>query len=321
MSSELNEQEPAEEQRQEQASTQQERLQDEPEIKDVPGSDHGSSRRNREVVCVVLLLAIMIATTFVGVFVAVKNANETNTDLVGNNSTATAPEYRLPVKPEPIVTSDQQELDMIISELSSNIFLSEKASLIPNTVAALLAANTDDADPYIKAAAWITSVDTMNVQQDVVARFVLATIYYINFGASWKRSTNWMTATAYHCDWYGVNCCEEVIGSVVCQLDSFGQVVELDLYKNDLAGPIPTSVVLLPYLHAMYLNENSLTGSIPGKELVSMTNFGKLYAQYNYLNGTLPEALSASTVIGKCRWIYMRECNRVLWFVFQLTRR
>ncbi len=212
---------------------------------------------------------------------------------------STVPVYQLPLKPEPMIITDQEELDMIISELTKNNFLSEKVSIIPDTVNALLSANSNDADSYIKAAAWVTSIDTMNVKQDVIARFVLATIYYMNGGVSWNNSTNWMSAASYHCDWYGVNCCEELFGSVVCEFDSFGQVTELDLYRNNVSGPIPTSVVLLPYLHAMYLNENSLTGHIPATELASMPNFGKLYAQYNYLNGTISQDWKELSSIGK----------------------
>ena len=301
MISESTEEEPVEEQRQEQAPTQQEQSQREHKTNDDTETGCWGSYSRREVICIVATLVLMIAVTFTGVFVAVNNANASSQELdAGNTASDLFSEYKLPVKPAPIVITDQQELDMIIKEISSNAVLSEKASKIPNTITALLAANTDDADSYIKAASWITSVDTMNVQQDVMARFVLASIYYRNAGTSWKNSTNWLSPTMYHCDWYGVNCCEEVIGSVVCRRDSFGQVLELDFYKNNLAGPIPTSVVLLPFLHALYLNENSLTGSIPAKELASMTNFGKFYAQYNYLNGTVSDEIMASTSIGKC---------------------
>jgi hypothetical protein len=86
--------------------------------------------------------------------------------------------------------------------------------------------------------------------------------------------------------------CENAYGAAVCQLDSFGQVVELDFYKNNLAGPIPKVMVLLPFLHVMYMNKNSLTGPIPSDAIVSMPNFGKLYAQYNALTGTIPAELS-----------------------------
>jgi hypothetical protein len=316
MSSELNENETIDGQRQEQAPIPQEAVQNEPELKDddvvnAESSQCSSRRRRREVVCVVIILATVIAATIVGVVVAVNNAaHRTNAYLNGGNASAVSAdartEFTLPVPPEPILISDQQELDMIITELSRNNLLSDKASILPTTVAAVGAANTDDADPYVQAAAWITSVDTRNVQQDVMARFVLATIYYINAGKSWKNLTNWMLGTAYHCDWYGVTCCEELFGSVVCQLDSFGQIVELDFYRNNLTGPIPTSVVVLPYLHALYLNENSLTGSVPAIELASMTNLGKFYAQYNYLNGTLPDTLSVSTSIGKLSPSFIR---------------
>ena len=304
MTFEWNEPQPVEEQLQaQQASVSPEQPQREHEVNDSKeqAGRWGSCSR-REVICVALILLLMISMTFTGIFVAV---NKSNSAAV---SDSTVPVYRLPVKPEPMIITDQEELDMIISELAKNNFLSEKVSIIPETVTALLSANSDHADSFVKAASWVTRIDTMNVKQDVIARFVLATIYFMNGGVSWNNSTNWLSAASYHCDWYGVNCCEELIGSVVCEIDSFGQVTELDLYRNNVHGPIPTSVVLLPYLHAMYLNENSLTGHIPAKELASMLNFGKLFAQYNYLNGTISQDWKESSSIGKRLLVSFHSC-------------
>jgi hypothetical protein len=259
------------------------------------------SRSRKEVLVVIGIIVVMILATVCGVYFAAKNANQTDSATTDSNepvpNTKIDPvtgklvsAYELPKKPENIIITDQEELDMIITAIANSNITSEKVAIIPKTVAELGTASLDDADPFIKAAAWLTNVDKTNVQQDVIQRFVLAVIFHTTNGGSWKNSTNWLTSS-YHCDWYGVKCCEDTFGTAVCKMDSFGEIIELDFYKNNLVGPLPTVVVHLPYLHVLYLNKNKLTGSIPADAFNAMPNFAKLYAQYNALSGTIPADL------------------------------
>jgi cytoskeletal protein RodZ len=169
-------------------------------MKDYKETGRWGVRSRREVVCVLVLILLMIIATVTGVFVAWKNANKkppmstepvgiTKIDPVTGNVVSA---YELPKKPEPVIVSDQEELDMILNALSTNKILAEKVSIVPNTVAALSAASGDDADPFVKAAAWVTSVDSTNVQQNVIARFALAVMFHTTNGGSWKNATNWL---------------------------------------------------------------------------------------------------------------------------------
>jgi hypothetical protein len=272
-------------------------------VKDVNETGRWGNRSRREIYCAVTIILMMIVATITGVVVAVKKSNKNDsTEPVGLTKVdpitgETVSAYELPVKPAPTIITDQEELDMILSELSSNSILSDKVSAIPNTVAAL--ASTSSADPFTQAASWLTNVDATNAKEDVISRFALAVVFYTTNGTSWTNATNWLSSE-YHCNWFGVSCCDNMIGVAVCRPDSFGQIVELDLYKNNLVGPIPTSVVLLSSLHVMYLSKNGLTGSLPGQALASMKNFAKLYAQYNYLTGTIPSELANLTTLSKC---------------------
>lgn len=279
-------------------------------MNDVKDTGRWGSRSRREVLAVVAAIIVMIVATATGVYLAAKNANQSNVEEPANNepvgNTKLDPvtgklvsAYELPKKPENILISDQQELDMIISALSSNDVTSDMVAIIPKTVAEL--STTTLEDPYVKAAAWITNVDATNVQQDVIQRYSLAVFFYSTNGVSWKNSTNWMSKS-YHCDWYGVKCCEHTFGNAICKLDSFGEVLELDFYRNNLVGPIPSVVVLLQYLHVLYLNKNKMTGEIPGKAFASMKNFAKFYAQYNQLSGVIPEELASSSLSKYLRW-------------------
>ena len=273
---------------------------------DVKETGRWGSRSRREVLGVIGIIGIMILATVCGVYIAAKNANQSET--IGTDSIEPVPNtkidpqtgklvsaYELPKKPERIIITDQEELDIIISAIASSNVTSNMASIIPKTVAELGTMNLDDADPYIKAAAWLTNVDTTNAQQDVIQRFALAVIFHTTNGASWKNSTKWLSSS-YHCDWYGVKCCEDTFGTAICKMDSFGEILELDFYRNHLSGPIPKVVVHLPYLHVMYLNKNKLTGTIPADAFNAMTNFGKLYAQYNALTGTVPFELVTTSL-------------------------
>jgi hypothetical protein len=271
-------------------------------MNDVKETGRWGSRSRREVIGVIGIIGIMILATVCGVYFAAKNANQSETG--GSNeptpNTKIDPitgklvsAYELPKKPENIIITDQEELDMIISAIASSNVDGDRASLIPKTVAELSSISSDDADPYIKAAAWITNVDSTNVQQDVIQRFALAVIFHTTNGASWKNSTNWLSPS-YHCNWHGVKCCEDTFGTAVCKLDSFGEILELDFYRNNLEGPIPKVIVHLPHLHVMYLNKNKLNGPVPADAFNAMPNFGKLYAQYNALSGTVPVELKTT---------------------------
>ncbi|CAN0320634.1 unnamed protein product, partial [Ectocarpus fasciculatus] len=57
-------------------------------------------------------------------------------------------------------------------------------------------------------------------------------------------------------DWQGVDC--------VCPVpDMMCAVTQLDLFRKNLTGSIPTSVAALPYLGYLNLGANGLTGHIP----------------------------------------------------------
>ena len=105
-------------------------------MNDVKDTGRWGSRSRREVLAVVAAIIVMIVATATGVYLAAKNANQSNVEEPANNepvgNTKLDPvtgklvsAYELPKKPENILISDQQELDMIISALSSNNVTSE----------------------------------------------------------------------------------------------------------------------------------------------------------------------------------------------------
>lgn len=268
---------------------------------DVKETGRWGTRSRKEVYLVVALVILMIGATAAGVAIAVVNSNKSSSgsgELVGKTKIdpvtgKLVSAYEFPVPPAPTIISDQEELDLILAELSSNSALSEKVSSIPKTVAEVAAAASSSSDPFLQAASWLTGTDTVNAKEFSVTRFALAVAYYTDAGNNWKNSTNWLSSS-YHCDWFGVGCCDHILGSTLCQVDSFGRVIELDLFRNNLVGPVPESIALFPYLQTLYFSENSLTGTLPTDALVSLKNFSKLYLSYNYLTGNIPSELGSN---------------------------
>jgi hypothetical protein len=273
---------------------------------DVKETGRWGTRNRMEIVLVISIALLIIGATVTGVAIAVTNSNNSKSDEpVGKTKVdpitgVTVSAYELPIPLPPTIITDQEELDLILKELSSNTIVSSPAvTSIPKTVADLTAAAVvGSTDPYLLAASWLTTTDTVNAQEFAVARFALAVTYYTDQGSTWYNSTNWLS-TAYHCDWYGVKCCEQMIGSTMCELDSFGRIVELDLFKNNLVGSISASLVLLPQLQSLYVSDNSLTGTLPGMVFGGLKNFSKLYAAYNYLSGTIPVELNQTGMLSK----------------------
>jgi hypothetical protein len=274
--------------------------------KDVGETGRWGSRSKKEIWLVALITFCMIGATVAAVVVIATRddgssssdemAGETKIDPVTGLLVSA---YEVPVPPKPtLFVSDQHELDYLRDQLAQDINLSKYLEVIPTTVAELTGkADVTTADPYVRAAAWLVTVDTTNAKEQTNSRFALAAIYYVTGGAAWTDKTNWLTEK-HHCEWYGVTCCQNLLASAKCVSTSFDGIVEIDLYKNNLAGPIPESIALLKELQAIFLSENAMTGSIPGSVFAQLPQFNKLYVQHNQLTGTVPADLDTNGIFG-----------------------
>lgn len=77
----------------------------------------------------------------------------------------------------------------------------------------------------------------------------LVAIYQSTHGEDWVNRTGWLEDKNV-CNWYGVSC-------------NAGTIVALDLFGNNLSGPLPLEIGGFPDLKTLTLNDNSLTGPIP----------------------------------------------------------
>ena len=108
-------------------------------------------------------------------------------------------------------------------------------------------------------------------------REILAVLYEATDGPNWTNTYNWVTDVPIG-DWYGVS------------TDASGRVVELDLFRNDLTGPIPPELGSLTSLEGLRLSENDLRGPIP-PELGRLTSLRGLDLSDNDLTGPIPPEL------------------------------
>lgn len=110
----------------------------------------------------------------------------------------------------------------------------------------------------------------------------LVALYNSTNGAGWTNATDWLV-TNTPCSWYGVVC-------------SGGHVTQLNLFSNNLAGPLPPELGNLASLQKLLLYSNALTGSIP-EELGNLAALTDLYLNQNQLTGSIPPALGGLTAL------------------------
>lgn len=298
-------------QQQEQAASSQTTMR-QPDVwnKDVGETGRWGTRSRKELLIVTAISVVLIAVTLTGVLVGTRDARQSQNGADPNNNNGKStidPDtglrvstYTLPPPPALTPVTDQEEWDLVRATLASTPVLALVATSLPASVADLTGLADDASAPAIlRAASWLTTVDTMNARETAVPRFALAAIYYETGGASWTNQTNWLKPASAHCDWYGVACCESVPSSTVCNLvaDSYN-IVEIDLYQNNLVGPIPPALALIPSLQSLFLSENALTGTINGDIFASLPVFSRLYLQHNLLTGEIPLNLDTNQKLG-----------------------
>ena len=135
-------------------------------------------------------------------------------------------------------------------------------------------------------------------------RQVLLAIYTQTNGAGWFTKVNWNGASGTECTWFGVSC-------NVTQT----HVTELNLFSNNLSGPLPSLSALsevrklrfygnaltalgslsgLTLLEDFYGFDNQLTGSIP--PLTGLVSLKDFTVYNNQLTGQIPSLSGLSAL-------------------------
>ena len=112
-------------------------------------------------------------------------------------------------------------------------------------------------------------------------RAALVALYDATGGASWTDRTNWLSDAPLNL-WYGV------------ETDRNGRVTHLNLFDNNLSGPLPAFLGNLTNLTHLDLSENNLTGPLPAS-WGNLTKLEWLNLFDNSLTGPLPAFLGNLT--------------------------
>ena len=108
-------------------------------------------------------------------------------------------------------------------------------------------------------------------------REILEMFHDATGGRDWIDARNWLTDAPLG-EWRGV------------EVDDQGRVVELRLWDNGLAGPIPPELGELVHLEYLRLSDNALTGVIP-PEFGDLSSVAHLALEGNALSGPIPPEL------------------------------
>ena len=108
-------------------------------------------------------------------------------------------------------------------------------------------------------------------------RQILILFHEATGGPNWYGRLGWLTDAPLE-DWFGI------------EVDDDGNVIELELYRNNLAGSIPPELAGLAGLSRLQLASNHLSGPIP-VELAELSGLSFLGLFNNHLEGAVPPEL------------------------------
>ena len=133
---------------------------------------------------------------------------------------------------------------------------------------------------------WETLADNDDLDDRMVQRFSLASLFYSTNGLTWSDEARdgWLDSNKAACEWN--------MNDISCATPF--KVSAIDLSDNNLFGYLPTEVAHLTELTSLDFSANQLTGSI-GSELGRLTELASLNLSDNQLTGFIPTRLGLLT--------------------------
>ena len=230
----------------------------------------------KEIIVVASTVIVLLVGMVVAIVLLVGGSDSTNDLPALSQSPSMAP-----TGASVAFASAMDEYLYIQKALSLNV-LTSKIEL-PQNQSSLRAISQFEEDPYVSAAAWLFFKDPDNLIDGSLERFAVVSLYFAWMGDEWFNYKNWLVSHLHVCDWAGVSCGVNDVGSKV--------VTELSLPSNKLMGTLPVSLSMLTELTALRLNDNQLTGKVDGDVIGSLKKLTSLDLQNNDLSGQLPSTL------------------------------
>ena len=178
----------------------------------------------------------------------------------------------------PTVTCEFGEVDGAETEtveVTVNVPTDASGLIVNTALVSMDTEKTTDPNRRNNRARVATVVKTAPPSTD---RAALVVLYDSTNGEDWADNTNWLSEAPLG-EWYGVT------------TDEDGRVTTLNLYENQLSGPIPPEMGNLSKLSWLDLDSNQLSGSIP-PEMGSLSSLWGLFLYDNQLSGPIPSSLS-----------------------------
>ena len=136
--------------------------------------------------------------------------------------------------------------------------------------------------------------DPISADVPAAERDALMALYDATNGAEWLSNSNWGQGDPCHDEWFGVSCTNPnalMSTSATPNNETDTPILEINLFGNNLTGPIPKEIGLFPKLITIELGLNELSGDIPA-EIGNLSSLRILNLSVNPLTGPIPVALS-----------------------------
>jgi hypothetical protein len=260
----------------------------------------GSEKRWKRVFYLLVLAIIGVVVVAVAIVVSRDD---------GASPEATVEPTAVTVALTPPVVSLQDQLTILRQGLQANPTTVGYLDLLPTDAGSLKGKfSNQDEDVVVRAASWLVYEDPLTQADQILARFALAVIYLQTGGADWTNSTNWLSEKSL-CDWYGVRCGDPGHPSDHVLAD---KVRELDLEGNNLDGQLPDSIAILREMRVLWLNDNRISGEVPGEALGSLPVLLMLFLEHNQFTGPIPTSLRNNGILGTLSLIDLQSVACVL---------
>ena len=172
----------------------------------------------------------------------------------------------------------------------------------------------DTASPEAMAYDWIVNSDILQLdpndqsasnQMRISQRFGLATIWFNSVNSNWGDETEWLGPD--ECIWFGVTCGEngEVVeismpfnllaGTLSKEIATLTNLVELNLSDNMMVGALPASLASMQSLRVLAIQRNQFSGDLSVVDFSKLTGLRVFDGQSNAFQGVLPSTLYQAT--------------------------
>lgn len=274
-----------------------------PDVEEYKTSQQVGARKASLKVTLVIALSIVVASVLIAVGV-----------VIGKNSKAPASKSAFaPDSPEPA--------PMSVTTTRADNF----ATLVTNMGWADAKAVQSSSSPQYMAVQWLANDDPKKmavvVDEELMNRYLLVTLYYALDGDNWKYETNFLSDRSV-CEWnsyfssktkipvqVGVTCHKGdandiavnqiflpsmgLKGSLPTELGLFFDLEDLNLFGNQITGGLPESMKNLKSLKTLVLHDNKISSPVPAW-ITRFKDLNTLNLAQNKFFGPLPSGMGTA---------------------------